>query len=237
MFIGADASQLEWRTAVELSGDEIGLAEIRDKQDTHSLNQQAFQLPSRLIAKIYLFRTIFRGSGWSFANDNDFSHVSSDPRFWDLVNERFYNKYVGLDNWHKAMAQVVMAGKPLVGVMGRSWTINIPRDRRGELKIPWTQLTNYPVQGTGADVMKIARVAFYNRIKKAGIPCLFVTTVHDSIIVDALEKYLDDIAAIYHESFAAIIPNIKNIFGYEWNTPLECEVKYGLNMKDMVKYA
>lgn len=59
MLISADASQLEWRTAVELSGDLVGLQEIKDHADTHSLNQVAFALPSRLIAKIYLFRTIF----------------------------------------------------------------------------------------------------------------------------------------------------------------------------------
>lgn len=48
--------RLEWRTAVELSGDPVGLKEILEQQDTHSLNQVAFNLPSRLIAKIYLFR-------------------------------------------------------------------------------------------------------------------------------------------------------------------------------------
>ena len=97
MLIQADASQLEWRTAVELSQDEVGLQEILNKEDTHSKNQIAFELPSRLIAKIYLFRTIFRGSGWSFANDNSFMHVSSSPSYWDDVNEKFFKKYYGLD--------------------------------------------------------------------------------------------------------------------------------------------
>ena len=92
MLIQADAAQLEWRTAVELSKDPIGLQEILNKEDTHSKNQVAFELPSRLIAKIYLFRTIFRGSGWSFANDPDFMHVSSNPKYWDEVNYKFYEK-------------------------------------------------------------------------------------------------------------------------------------------------
>jgi len=109
------------------------------------------------------------------------------------------------------------------------------QDKRGELVIPWTTLTNFPVQGTGADVMKIARIVFYKRIKARGIPCKFITTVHDSIVVDAESQYLEEITALFHEAFAAIIPNIKTIFGYDWKTPLECEVKAGPNFMDMVK--
>lgn len=237
MLISCDASQLEWRVAIELSKDEVGLDEIRNKQDTHSLNQQAFELPSRLIAKIYLFRTIFRGSGWAFANDPEFSHVSSSAKYWDGINEKFYRKYHGLDLWHKRNAQLVMSGRPIEGPLGRAWTINIPRTDQGELKVPWTTLTNYPVQGTGADIMKIARISFYKRIKKLGIPCLFITTVHDSIVVDAAKEYLDIICKTFHAVFADLTRNIKAVFGYDWVVPLECECKFGNNMKDMVKYA
>lgn len=56
MFIKVDAQQLEWRVALELSRDWVGINEIIDKEDVHSKNQVAFELPSRLIAKIYLFR-------------------------------------------------------------------------------------------------------------------------------------------------------------------------------------
>lgn len=111
-------------------------------QDTHSLNQQAFSLPSRLIAKIYLFRTIFRGSGWSFANDPDFMHVSSDPDFWDGVNAKFYRKYKQLDQWHQELAKLVALKKPIITPLGREYLI-LPRD---DGKLPWTVFSNYPVK-------------------------------------------------------------------------------------------
>jgi len=237
MLISCDASQLEWRVAVELSQDQTALREILEKQDTHSLNQVAFQLPSRLIAKIYLFRTIFRGSGYAFSVDNDFMHVSSSPKFWDAVNEKFYAKYHGLDKKHWEWAELVKYGKPIIGPLGRQWTIPMATDsRNGELRLPMTTLTNYPVQGTGADVMKIARILFYKRVKKLGIPCLFITTVHDSIVVDAEAKYVDQLARLFHQVFADIIPAIKTMFGYEWIVPLECEVKIGKDMLNMQKY-
>lgn len=235
MLISCDASQLEWRVAVELSHDEVGLYEIRDKQDTHSLNQTAFELPSRLIAKIYLFRTIFRGSGWAFANDPEFSHVSSSAKYWDNVNDKFYRKYNGLDQWHKQNARLVMEGRPISGPLGRAWTINIPRTDKGEIKIPWTTLSNYPVQGTGADLMKMVRVMIHSRVKKAGIPCLFITTVHDSIVIDADKQYVNVLVEMFHQCFDDLIGAIWTTFKYKWTVPLDCECKVGMNMKDLTK--
>lgn len=149
MLIQCDASQLEWRTALELSQDWVGINEILGGEDTHAKNQAAFGLPSRLIAKIFLFRTIFRGSGWSFANDPDFMHVSTSSNFWDGMNEKFYQKYHSLNATHLRWKDIVMSGKPIVGPLGREWDIKIHRDNHGELKIPWTTLSNYPVKCSG----------------------------------------------------------------------------------------
>lgn len=58
LLVKCDAKQLqlEWRVAVALSEDKVGIQEILNKEDIHGNNQKAFVLPSRLIAKKYLFR-------------------------------------------------------------------------------------------------------------------------------------------------------------------------------------
>lgn len=235
MLIQCDASQLEWRTILELSQDEVGIAEVEAGEDTHSLNEKAFELPSRLIAKIYLFRTIFRGSGWSFAHDPAFMHVSKDPKFWDSVGEKFFKKYNGIDRCHHQWADTVMRGEPIVGPLGRMWTIN-NRDKQGQVFVPWTTLTNYPVQGTGADIMMLARVSFARRLKAAGWPVLLVSTVHDSIVVDAPPEYLERVSNLMYQVFDDIPMNILRIFGYKWRVRMDCEVKYGPDMKNMTKF-
>lgn len=113
--LAIDGSQLEWRVALQLSDEDVGRQEVINGEDAHSLNQVAFTLPTRHIAKIYLFRTIFRGSGWSFANDNDFMHVSANPKYWDVVNVKFYKKYSKLDEQHKKWADLVVNGKKIYG--------------------------------------------------------------------------------------------------------------------------
>ena len=235
MLIQCDASQLEWRTALELSKDWVGINEILGGEDTHAKNQAAFGLPSRLIAKIFLFRTIFRGSGWSFANDPDFMHVSTSPNFWDEMNEKFYNKYDSLNKTHHRWKDIVMSGKPIVGPLGREWHIPIHRDFRGEIKIPWTTLSNYPIQGTGADIMMLARLSAHKRRQKANIKADLISTVHDSIVWDTTEEFLLPIKKICDDVFADLPKNIERLFGYKWETPMACESKYGPNMKDMTK--
>ena len=237
MLLQTDASQLEWRTALELSKDWTGINEIIGGEDTHAKNQEAFALPSRLIAKIFLFRTIFRGSGWSFANDPDFMHVSTSSNFWDEKNEKFYKKYSELDKTHHRWKDIVMSGKPIVGPLGREWTITIHRDSRGEIKIPWTTLSNYPIQGTGADIMTLARLSANRRIRDAGIDARLISTVHDSIVWDTQEKHLEAIRDICDGVFKDIPANIKKLFNYDWETPMQCESKYGPDMKNMRKFA
>ena len=228
-------SQLEWRVALELSKDYVGINEILNNEDTHANNQQAFVLPSRLIAKIFLFRTIFRGSGWAFANDPDFMHVSTSTEFWDGMNEKFYRKYFALDKKHKEWMDIVSRGLPLIGPLGRQWSFTLKRDRYGNLKLPINQLVNFPVQGTGADIMTIARISAHKRIRAAKLPCDFVSTVHDSIVVDTHTAYLQPIAQIFDEVFADLPKNIYKMFGYKWEVPMACESKYGPNMKEMSK--
>lgn len=237
MLIQCDASQLEWRTLLELAKDQVGIDEILGGEDTHAKNQEAFGLPSRLIAKIFLFRTIYRGSGWSFANDPDFMHVSTSPDFWDDMNERFYRKYTGINACHTRWKDCVMGGNPIVGPMGRSWSCPPKRDYRGELKVPWTTLTNYPVQGTGADVMMLARIMAKKRIQDANIPCDFISTVHDSIVLDCSRQHLEPLRDIFDSVFADLPSRIHSVFGYEWSVPMACESKYGPNMKDMQKFS
>lgn len=239
MLVQADASQLqpEWRTLLYLAKDEVGIKEVLEKQDAHSLNQTAFELPSRLIAKIYLFSTIYRAKGWSFANDPDFMHVSTDPKYWDSVSEKFYKKYHGIDRCHHEWAEQVIKGKDIIGPFGRDWTIPMKRNKMsGNLEIPWTVLTNYPVQGTGADIMMLARISFARRFKASGINAKLISTVHDSIIVDVRnESDIQPIVNMFHQVFDDIPTNIQRIFKIDWNIPMDCECKIGKDMKNMTK--
>ena len=128
MIIQADAKALEWWTAVWLSQDPVGIKEILEGRDLHSENERAFGLPSRLIAKKYLFRTIYRGSAYAFSKDPEFAVAGNSIKFWEAIGDKFFAKYKGLDSTHKAWAQLVSQRKPIIGPQGREWYFDLVRD-------------------------------------------------------------------------------------------------------------
>lgn len=237
MIIQADAKALEWYTAVWLSQDRIGMQEILNGVDLHTENEKAFGLPSRLIAKKYLFRTIYRGSAYAFSKDPEFTSTSSSVRFWEGIGEKFYSKYAGLNAIHNRWAGLVGQGKPIIGPQGREWLLEMrPNKRTGELQLPWTTLTNYPVQGTGHDIMAVIRVSFFNRFRKQQIEGKLIGTIHDSILVDVSEKEVNRTVKLFESCFADMPTNFERMFGTKPNIPLKCECSVGANMNQSKEY-
>lgn len=60
LIVNADGKAIEWYAGSFLANDKIAAKEIWDGVDQHSLNQEAFGLPSRLIAKKFIFRKLMR---------------------------------------------------------------------------------------------------------------------------------------------------------------------------------
>jgi DNA polymerase I-like protein with 3'-5' exonuclease and polymerase domains len=236
MLIQADAKALEWYTAVWLAQDKVGIEEILNGVDLHSENEKAFGLPSRLIAKKYLFRTIYRGSAFAFSKDPEFATTSSSVRYWEGIGDKFFKKYHGLNKWHLDLSKLVVSGKPVIGPQGREWQFEMKRNFRGDLTIPWTTMTNHPVQGTGHDIMAVIRVSFFNRLKKQNIQARLIGTIHDSILVDVPESSVDAVINVFESSFADMPDNFNRMFGVKPNIPLKCECSVGPNMNDSVEY-
>ena len=232
--LNSDVANLEWRTLLELSGDKIGIQEILDGLDTHTDNQNRFGLPSRLIAKVFLFRWIYRGSAYAYANDPDFSHVSSSADYWDGVNEKFFKKYSGINECHFKWKERCEQGLPIVSPFGREWDIPLLNSYG---KVNWTQFTNYPVQGTSGDVIKIAMVYIRKRIKD--LPVYLINTVHDSIILDGRdETSCIQAGKICYGTFQEIPDLMYKHFGWRMPIPITGEIEIGERWSEVkeIKY-
>lgn len=224
MKLSCDASALEWNVATFLCQDQIAIQEIIDGFDLHADNQQRFQLPERRIAKIFLFRLIYGGSAWSYANDPDFSWVSSDPDFWQRNIDRLYAKYPGLLRWHNDLVLGVQTSGIWTSPTGRSYQFQ-PYLKRGRLQWPRTTILNYPVQGLAADVMSVIRVELARRMRKQKYESLLVNTIHDSIDVDAKPEEWYNISEDMKSVFADFPALFEQRFGVVYNLPLRCEIK------------
>ena len=231
MLVQCDAAALEIRVAAFLSQDSVLIQEIRDGVDLHTDNQQRFGLPSRLIAKVLNFRILYGGNEFSFANDPDFTPISKSKEYWKGVVDEYYKKYKGIAAWHHRLIKEAVETNRVVSQTGREYRFI---KYNGSYKD--TQIKNYIVQGTGADLMALARVSFHNRLKKLNFPnCLLVNTVHDSIVVDCDERTTDIplLVETMHQVFEDLPLNFKKLFGVEFNVPMAAECQVGSNWEDM----
>lgn len=228
--VNCDGKAIEWYAGSDLSGCPVAKKEIIDGIDQHTMNQQDFDLPSRLIAKKFIFRLIYGGTEYSYANDPDFTNVSKNPKYWLKVIQKFHDKYHGWSYWWgKLMQEAVETGRIINPKTGRSYLYQ--RNSRGEW--PETTIKNYIIQGYAADIMSVARVSFSNRFKKEGIDGLQVNTVHDSIVVDVADHEVERVARMFHSVFDDLPKNFERVFKVPFNLPLRCEVSVGKNMKEL----
>ena len=233
MLVNVDAKALEWYAAVFLSQDPVGMKELIDgKVDQHTDNQQRLGLPSRLIAKVFLFRLIFGGSAYAYAQDADFMAVGWSAKKWQKAIDTFYDKYGGLYEWHgKLMSEVNLTGK-LIMPTGRIYTYERYSKQR-ELIYPRTQILNYPVQGLGADLMTIARILLWTYMKTDHLPWKLISTVHDSILLDILKKDVDKVVEVLYNVWTEIPKEFEKRFSTPFNLPMRCEVQIGENWGSM----
>jgi DNA polymerase I-like protein with 3'-5' exonuclease and polymerase domains len=245
---------LEWRVAVELSQDKVGIEELLNKFDAHSDNQRRFKFPGweyigidkdkaavgRMVAKKYLFKLIFGATAYSYVEDVELNFVSKSEKFWQGVIDETYNKYKGLAKWHKDIVQDVTREGYIRSFTGREWKFAPAAGYRGDLRWPVTKIKNYPVQGTGADLVQLARISSWRRLEKHRKEgkLLFINTVHDDIQQDAINDpgLLYKVCIEMEQVFADIPKNVEKIYGYKMKVPLAGEVSFGWNLAEMTEF-
>lgn len=242
MILKIDASQLEWRSYIEWSRDPVGIEEIQRNVDVHSDNQRIFNLPSRLIAKIFLFRWIYRGSAYAFAHDPDFSGASSSEPFWQKVIDTANEKYHILYKFQNKLIDRAQDGEIITIPTGREYKFEMKQNRRKEWYWNIRDIVNWPNQGFAADLMVIARVSLFNRIKKfkewAEGKIKMFNTVHDDIEsdVDNDPELCYNISMTKEKVFEDIPANFEKLYKSGFVIPMAGEVSFGPNLQDLVKF-
>ena len=241
MIVNIDAKSLEWITYIFLSQDKIAIDEwlalIEDpkKNDIHTANQIALNLPTRLISKVFLFRAIYCGPAYAYSVDPDFTHVSRSVQFWQNIIDNFYRKYKGLKACHnKFITEATTTGK-LTSPFGREYYYEPRKNWAGDMVWSEPEITNQINQGLGADVMAVARVATFQRFKRYRLRSRLVNTVHDSIVSDCPDNEVQTVTEIKLEVFKDLPKLIEKAYGIPWNLPMIGEVSVGPNMAELTE--
>jgi DNA polymerase I-like protein with 3'-5' exonuclease and polymerase domains len=225
MYLVADYKHLEIDAAFWMSNEKRGKDELRTGYDIHSDNQRRLDLPTRLVAKTFVFRILYGGSAAAFTIDPEFANISRDEEFWNTRIENFYSKYPDLGRWHSRLMHDIVRNR------GTIWTpsgrmLCIPPEG-GEYKR--TKVLNYPVQSFAADIMMVARIKATRNIEDE-----FCGTIHDSLIFKT-EKPQEVGQKLFHiwRNLPRIIEQAFKLNEGSFDIPCQVEIGYGSNLKDL----
>ena len=211
------------------------MRELVEGVDIHENNKSRLNLPERRLAKIFVFRLIYGGQAYSYAHDSNFNSISKSVNYWQGLIDEFYEKYQGIAKWHETLVRTVLDSGRLVMPTGRTYLW----DRGDVVRNLWRhrpKILNYPVQGLGADLVAIGRVTIWRRLRAAGIPHLFISTVHDSLDIDCETCYTSSICSNIKSSFEDVPKNFQRLFGVPFDLPINSEIGYGLNIAELTPY-
>ena len=238
MLVNCDVKSLEVCTCGYLSNDSVLKQEVRDKTDFHANNQKRFNLPDRVTAKRFVFKLIYGATAWGYANDSDFINVGYNEHRWQEVIDEFYAKYTGISRWHETIVQQAISNGTYILPTGR--TYEYPSNDVVRRLWYWRpKILNYPVQGLGADLVMLARISAFNRIRKSGINAIPVMTVHDSIVYDVLDDSKEawyNISKLLKSAVQDVPINFERLFETKFDLPLDAEIQYGKTLGDMVAF-
>ncbi len=219
MVVQFDVKGLEVVCAAYLSNDKVLIKELNDGEDIHANNQKHFKLQDRLAAKRFMFKMIYGGTANGFASDPDFQGLKMSVKRWQEVIDAFYEKYYGIASWHRQLIASCLRNKGYEIPSGRQYDYADIMRNPEWYYVP--KFKNYPVQGFGADIVMMARISLWLRLKASGLHALMINTIHDSIILDMERKEWYNISILVKKVFEDLPVNIKNI----WGVDLGLEVK------------
>ena len=218
-----DFAQLEFRTAVFLAQDKQGMEDIQNGVDVHQYTADIIGC-SRQDAKAHTFKPLYGGMSGS----------EDEKRYYSA----FLKKYPDIKVWHEKLQNEAIRTKVVTLPTGRQYAFpKVERMSWGGSSFS-TQIKNYPVQGFAtADIVPLACIGIQELLEEHKTKSLLINTVHDSIVADVFPGEERVVASCLNNGCLGVIQRMKNMYGIDFNVPLDVELKVGSNWLDTKVYA
>lgn len=197
----ADYSQIELRIASEVANDRTMIEAYLRGEDLHKLTASIVlnkpldevSKEDRQIAKSANFGLIYGASVNGFRGYAESNYgISLSEKEAKKIMDNFFKSYSGLAQWHKKT-------KSRIYNQGVKETRTLSDRIRYFDNASPQQILNTPIQGTGADMLKLALGRLVSALKPYGNKAKILATVHDEIILEAHESIAEDVAKTLSE--------------------------------------
>ena len=203
VLVDADYSQIELRLLAHISGDETMRNAFLSGEDIHAVTaSQVFGVPleevtsvQRSRAKAVNFGIVYGISAFSLSQDIGVS-VAEAKRYMDSYLE----KYAGIRRYMTEIVERARTDGYVTTWFGRRrYLPELRSTNRNVRQFGERVALNAPIQGTAADVMKLAMVHAAERMEREGLASRIILQVHDELIAECPEEEADAVARILTE--------------------------------------
>lgn len=204
VFVDADYSQIELRLMAHMSGDEELIEAYRQDADIHRITaSKVFHIPfeevtdlQRRNAKAVNFGIVYGISSFGLSQDLSISRKEAG----EYINQ-YFATYPGVKRFlDQAVAEAKEKGYSTT-IYGRIRPIPELRSANFMQRSFGERVAmNAPLQGSAADIMKIAMIRIHEELKKRKLRSRMLLQVHDEVLVETAEEELDEVYGIIRES-------------------------------------
>ena len=228
LLLSADYSQIDLRALAHISQDEELIATFQRDEDIHTHTaSEVFGIPDaevttkmRRAAKTINFGVIYGMSGYGLQQATDLTREEAE-----LFISTYFKRYPGVKNYIDNTKRQAAALGYVQTVLGRRRYIpEINSTNRLAREAAERMAINMPVQGTSADIIKIAIVNLHREMVKQGLKTMMTLQVHDELVFEVSPDEMDVMKQLVRE----IMPNAMKL-----TVPLKIDVKAGPNWSEM----
>jgi DNA polymerase-1 len=230
--VSVDYSQIELRVLAHMSGDETLIHAFREGQDIHrSTAAEIFGVPPeavtsemRRIAKTVNFGVIYGLSAYGLARDSGLPQREA-AAFIDAYKRKFQRVFEFME---RTKRQVIERGYATT-LLGRRRYIPEINSANPVLRAEAERMAiNAPIQGTAADMMKLAMIGVDRALRAGGFQSRMLLQVHDELLFEVPLSEVERLAAMASAVMSQALP---------LSVPVEVEAKVGLNWEEMTPLA
>ena len=188
MLVDADYSQIELRVLADISKDENMVEAFRENQDIHSITaSQVFDMPldyvtsqMRSKAKAVNFGIVYGIGAYSLAKDIGVSNKEAKNYI-----DSYLRHYSGIDRYMKEVVEKAKETGYVETTFGRRRYLPELSASNGMTRAFGERVArNAPIQGTAADIIKIAMIKVDKRLTEEKLEARLILQVHDELIVE-----------------------------------------------------
>ena len=198
--VDADYSQIELRVLAHIADDKAMIDAFNNNMDIHTVTaSQVFNMPADMVtplmrskAKAVNFGIVYGIGAFSLAKDIKVTRKEADSYI-----KGYLAHYSGIDAYMKSVAEKAKTDGYVSTVFGRRRPLPELRSTNFNTRAFGERVArNMPIQGTAADIIKIAMIKVYDRLKAENLKAKIIMQVHDEIIVEAPENEAEHVAQI-----------------------------------------